>query len=410
MVLFLLWLSANSVIAAQRLPHKCQSLNADNYSKNKSSSQITQLFHRAILDHAFPGGCVVAGTKNRVVFQRCYGNHSYGIDYPDRLDDVFDLASLTKVIGTTTALLQLQEQHRLKLSDKVVRYLPEFSGPNRTHQQLKKTITIEDLLRHRSGLPEINCVDRMSNASQSARWNCLYQTPLINYPRQKVLYSDVNFLLLGKIAERVSGESLDCYLENHVFRPLEMHHSSFHPQEKFCKIVPTYSSDHVGIVHDPVARSLGGVCGHAGLFSTAIDLQHFAQMILNGGVYHGKRILQEKTLKLLAQPDPILADSTRFLGWDSAYRVSSPGVPRQFSAGLYCDSGAIGHTGYTGTSLWISQKQGVYLILLTNRVFKSETPSQRSRDRYWRQQIVSTVWKSMGFTKQNPLYHEPRQR
>jgi CubicO group peptidase (beta-lactamase class C family) len=326
------------------------------------------------------------------------------------MDDVFDLASLTKVIGTTTAIMQLQEQHRLRLSDKVVRYLPEFSGPNRLHEKLKATITIEDLLRHRSGLPESNPIDRMTHASQNTRWACLYQTPLQHYPRQKMLYSDLDFLLLGKIVERVSGQSLDAYLECHVFRPLKMHHTSFHPAEKFCKIIPTYSSEQVGIVHDPVARSLSGVCGHAGLFSTATDLQHFAQMMLNGGSYQGARILQEKTIRTFSRPDDLLMDSTRLLGWDSVYRPSATQMPRQFSAGFYSDANAMGHTGYTGTSLWISRKQGVYVILLTNRVFDNADPAHRPRDRYWRQQITSAVWRHLGFQKQNGVYHEPRLR
>ena len=373
-------------------------------------ANLNSLFQQAIHDHAFPGGCVIAGTKNRIMVQRCFGNHSYGTDYADKLDDLFDLASLTKVIGTTTAIMQLQEQHRLKLSDKVDHYLPEFSGPTKLNRKLKATITIEDLLRHRSGLPESNPVDRMTHASQSARWACLYQTPLQHYPRRKMIYSDINFLLLGKIVERISGQSLDAYLDCHVFRPLKMTHTSFHPAEKFCKIIPTYSPKQVGIVHDPVARSLGGVCGHAGLFSTVTDLQHFAQMILNGGQYQGTRILQEKTLGIFSRHDDLLSDSTRLLGWDSVYRPSSTKMPRQFSAGFYSDANAIGHTGYTGTSLWVSREQGVYVILLTNRVFDNPDPSHRPRDRYWRQQITSAVWRNLGFQKQNGVYHELRLR
>lgn len=376
--------------------------------KTPINPTVNRLFQRAVRAHAFPGGCVIAGTKNQIKIQQCFGNHSYDVDYPDRLDDAFDLASLTKIVGTTTAILQLQEQHKLKLSDKVVQYLPEFTGPNQVNRRLKATITIEDLLRHRSGLPESNPVDRMTNASQSARWSCLYQTPLEYYPRQKDIYSDLNFLLLGKIVERITHDNLGVYLNTNVFKPLKMDHTSFHPQERFCKIVPTYSRDQVGIVHDPVARCLGGVCGHAGLFSTAIDLQHFAEMILNKGYYQGSKILQEQSIQLLTQRDELLKDSTRYLGWDSAYRPSSSKMPRQFSAGLYCDAKAMGHTGYTGTSLWISQKQGVYVILLTNRVFENANPGQHARDRYWRQQITSAVWKSLGFRAENDLYHEPR--
>lgn len=373
----------------------------------QSVVEINQLFQQAIKDRAFPGGCIIAGTQDHVIIKKCFGYHTYKKNTPVRVDDLFDIASLTKAIGTTTAIMKLQEQHKLKLSDKVVQYLPEFSGPNRLHSALKKTITLADLLRHRSGLREFNSINKMPDLTLNERLNCLFKTPLKYYPRQKMEYVDINFILLGKIIERVTRERLDQYLYHNVFVPLEMRNTSFNPDINHSRIVPTHSGTNAGIVHDPIARSLAGVSGHAGLFSSATDLQHFAQMILNDGVYNHSRFLQSGTLAGFTTRDPVLSQSTRALGWDTAYIPSDTTVPHQFTAGQYIDADAIGHTGYTGTSLWISRKQGLYVILLTNRVFENAHSAHQRRHRYWRQKITSAVWRNLGFTRQNALYREP---
>ncbi len=375
----------------------------------EARENINQLFQQAFREHAFPGGCLIVGTADHVILKKCYGYHTYKKETQDTLIDAFDLASLTKVIGTTTAIMKLYEQNRLELSDYVVDYLPEFSGPNQLHTQIKKTITIEDLLAHRSGLKDPNPVDQMTCSTMGQRWNCLFQTPLKYYPKRKEIYSDLNFILLGKIVERITGMNLDNYLTTAVFYPLEMYHSGFFPHEKACYIVPTFSEECVGVVHDPIARAMGGVCGHAGLFSTANDLQHFTQMILNNGRYKNKSFLNKETLDTFFERDALLAHSTRALGWDTAYNPDDSEEPHQFSAGYYSDASAVGHTGYTGTSIWISRKHGLYVILLTNRVFANPDPSHQSLDRYWRQKIASAVWKNLGFTQQNPLYHEVHQ-
>lgn len=372
----------------------------------QSRENINYLFEQAFRGHAFPGGCLIAGTADHVILKQCYGYHTYQRKIPDRVLDRFDLASLTKVIGTTTAIMKLYEQHRLRLTDKVVDYLPEFSGPDLLHTQIKKTITIEDLLTHRSGLQDSIAADKMTACSLDQRWNCLFKTPLKFYPKRKTYYSDLNFILLGKIVERITCENLSDYLRDFVFYPLEMYHTGFTPKEDACSIIPTFSEDCVGVVHDPIARAMGGVCGHAGLFSSANDLQHFAQMIINKGRYQNTRFLQRETLDIFFQRDDVLSKSTRALGWDTAYNPEDSEIPHQFSAGYYIDANAIGHTGYTGTSIWISQKQGLYVILLTNRVFGNPDPTHQARDRYWRQKITSAVWKNLGFTQPNPLFHE----
>lgn len=367
---------------------------------------INHLFQQAFQDHAFPGGCLIVGTTDLVISKKCYGHHTYKRKIADSTIDSFDLASLTKAIGTTTAIMKLFEQGHLHLSDKVVDYVPEFSGPNELHSQIKKTITIEDLLTHRSGLQYPFPVERMTNSTIEQRWKYLFQTPLKYYPKRKEVYSDLNFILLGKIVERITKQNLDNYLRISVFYPLEMMHTGFFPHEKTCTIVPTFSEESVGVVHDPIARAMGGVCGHAGLFSTANDLQHFAQMILNNGRYKNKLFLNKGTLDTFFERNTLLAHSTRALGWDTAYNPDDSETPHQFSAGYYSDPDAVGHTGYTGTSIWFSQKHGLYVILLTNRVFKNPAPTHRAADRYWRQRIASAVWKNLGFTQESPLYHE----
>lgn len=372
----------------------------------EARENINHFFQEAFRDHAFPGGCLIAGTAKEVILKKCYGYHTYRKEIPDCVIDSFDLASLTKVVGTTTAIMKLYEQGKIHLTHKVIYYLPEFSGPNQLHTQIKNTITIQDLLTHRSGLQDPYPVDKMTCATQAQRWNCLFQTPLKYYPKRKEVYSDLNFILLGKIVERITGKNLDEYLRESVFSPLEMFNTGFFPHNKACNIVPTFSVDCVGVVHDPIARAMGGICGHAGLFSTANDLQHFSEMIINNGWYKNNEFLKKETLDLFFRRDDILQDSTRAMGWDTAYNPGHDETPHQFSAGFYSDANAIGHTGYTGTSLWISRKQGIYVILLTNRVFGNPNPTQHSRDRYWRQKITSAVWKNLGFTQQNPLYHE----
>lgn len=381
---------------------------ADKPYRYLSPVPINTLFEQAIHDRAFPGGCLLVGTQDRVMIKKCYGYHTYRAEHAQGLDDLFDLASLTKVVGTTTAIMRLYEQHQLKLSDRVVEFLPEFTGPNDLHARLKATITIADLLAHRSGLHEPNDIGQMSAACLGQRWRCLLQTPLSYYPRRKMVYSDLNFILLGKIVEKITREPLDQYFQRTLFYPLAMHHTGFNPQEGFGKIIPTFSEHCVGIVHDPIARNLGGVAGHAGLFSTINDLQHFGQMLLNHGRYRNVAVLQRETIKLFSEPDALLPESSRALGWDTAFRPSIAKQQHQFSAGLYSDPGAIGHTGYTGTSLWISQRHGLYVVLLTNRVFAHTDARGQQRDRYWRQQIASSVWRQLGFKQQNGLYQEPR--
>lgn len=391
---------------------------------------LEPLFQSAISEHAFPGGCLIAGTKNHIFVEQCYGYHSYEKKIPDQLTDIFDLASLTKVIATTSAIMKLYEQGKIRLDDPVVKYLPNFIGPTAEQTKLKSLITIRDLLTHSSGLPPDHLVDRLSLPNIQDRWQVTLQTPVIHYRHRYTIYSDINFELLGKIVEKISGLSLDQFTEKYIFKPLGMDTTMFNPPERYRdRIIPTVSRDGVliaGRVHDEVAASLGGVAGHAGLFSTIDDLRKFAQMLLNGGCYHSVCVFKSSTIRVFTTRANLVLNSSRALGWDTAYNphaalplelrssfLSAYAVEKlyaplhNFTAGLYIDADAFGHSGYTGTSIWVSPKNDIFVIFLTNRVLPCKDQLISLGEKYWRQTISTAIWGNLGFTKKNPLFIEP---
>ena len=391
----------------------------------KERISIKHLFDEARAYQAFPGGCVAVGDEQHHYVKRCYGWQTYAKRITDKNNSLFDLASLTKIIATTTAIMLLYDAHKLALTDKVVDYLPVFKGPNPTQTKLKAQITLEQLLTHSSGLPADNYV---------YSFKALYQTPVVVYPGQRQIYSDINFILLAKIVERITHQPFAKYVKVKIFEPLRMHETGFKPDADLrARAVPTeyLPGQHrflKGVVHDPTARHLGGVAGHAGLFSTLNDLTHFAQMLLHEGQYQGRQLIRAQTIRLFTRRAKLLADSSRALGWDTAYQPQAvlpdaakghvhfdPGsltkyyaLPHQFSAGQYIDAEGFGHTGYTGVSLWLSRKHGLYFIILTNRVFPLLTESRRSVTYYWPQRIASALWRNLGFTQRNQLYALPK--
>lgn len=384
----------------------------------QSKNSIPKLFNEAIAYKAFPGGCIVAGTAQKIFISECFGHFTYAKKTKDTLKSQFDLASMTKVIATTAAIMKLYDQGKISLDDKVIKYIPEFKGPNPLQTKLKATITIKDLLAHSSGLPSDNIY--FSNLNE------LYKIALIDYPRHYEIYSDVNFILLGVIIEKITGISLQNFTAQQIFQPLNMKNTTFNPNPKlFSNIVPTsynFITDSylIGRVNDPLAEQLGGVAGNAGLFSDANDLSIFAQMMLNQGNYQGKEIFKASTIRLFTERANLVANSSRALGWDTAFNPASVTVPKpsgklqhcgrscseaidQFTAGLYIDSEAYGHTGYTGTSLWISPKHGIFVLLLTNRISPYVCEARRNIEEYWRQRLNSAIWENLGFTQKNIL-------
>lgn len=276
------------------------------------------------------------------------------------LDTVFDAASLTKVVATTPAILQLVELGRLELEAPVRRYLPEFAGDGRDR------IRLRHLLTHTSGLkpglpkepPVTDSEDAIRRALQS-----LPETP----PDSRFRYSDLNFILLGEIVRRVGGEPLDVFAGKHLFTPLQMTSTRFRPPADWqARVAPT-ETDEVGTwlrgaVHDPTARRMGGVAGHAGLFTTAADLARFARMLLGGGQLEGVRVLQESSVRLMSRVQtPATLRDRRGLGWDIDSTYSRP-------RGRVFPLGSFGHTGFTGTSLWIDSFSQTFVVFLSSRL------------------------------------------
>jgi len=296
-----------------------------------------------------------------VIYRKAYGSRALE---PRRelmtLDTIFDLASLTKVIVTTTAVMQLVEQGKVRLNDPVAKYLPEFA------QNGKEDVTVRQLLTHYSGLEPDLDLKTAWEGKETAYRMAFAATPQ-DAPGSKFSYSDINFIVLGALVERVSGEALDEYSSRHIFVPLKMTHTRFVPPIAWRagwieKIAPTQydENEHMlrGVVHDPTVRRMGGVAGQAGLFSTGDDLAKFAQALLSGG----GGILSALSVEKMTQPEqPPSAPVLRGFGWD----IDSP-----FSSnrGDLLPVGGYGHTGFTGTSMWIDPTTQTYIILLTNAV------------------------------------------
>lgn len=268
---------------------------------------------------------------------------------------IYDIASLSKVVGTTTAIMILYDEKKVDLDAPVFRYLPAFSGG------LKDRVTVRELLTHRSGLPAGRDLWRVAHSPQMAR-DMVLASELKYVPGTAYVYSDLGADVLGMIVEKVSGERLDMFLERRVFGPLGMRDTFYRPADSVrYRIAPTAVTPPRGYplqgeVHDENAYALGGIAGHAGLFSTAADLSIFAQMMLSGGTYDGVHIMSEPTVALFT----LRTAGHRALGWDTA--------DGDYGSGQYLTQRAYGHTGFTGTSIWIDPDREMFVILLTNRV------------------------------------------
>ena len=330
------------------------------YGQEPLNSRLTVLdsiINDAIAQQQIPGAVVIVGHNGEVVYRKAYGNRAL---LPRReamtLDTVFDCASLTKVVATTTAIMQLWEQGKFRMSDPVTKYLPEFA------QNGKQDITIRQLLVHYSGLPEDLDLLKKWEGKDTA-YRMAFEVTLDRAPGAAFVYSDINFEVLGALVEQLSGESLDEYSTKHVFAPLGMTETRFLPPASWMPRVATTEEDDNhrllrGVVHDPTARRMGGVAGHAGMFSTADDLARFAQALLDGG----RGVLTPATVAKMTSPQqPATGTAVRGFGWD----IDSPFSTNR---GELLPVGGYGHTGFTGTSLWIDPTTRTYIVLLTNAV------------------------------------------
>ena len=311
-------------------------------------------------DSAFPGAYAIVGTSRGVLVRDSVGRIDWAADAPvPNAHTLWDIASLTKVVGLTSAIAQLVAEGRIDLDAPVQRYLPEFVGEHKEH------VTIRHLMTHTGGLTSWRPLHKEAVGPDSAVALVLI-TALDTLPGVRMTYSDLGLIILGKVVERVSGQTLDRYLAEKVFGPAGMHETMYNPPTALRpRIAPTevdsWRARHLrGEVHDENAFSLGGVAGHAGLFSSAEDLARFARMYLNRGVIDGTRVLDSATVeRFTAWQDS--ARHNRALGW---MKPASPG----WFGGSKMSSRAYGHTGFTGTSLYLDPDRDIYVILLSNRV------------------------------------------
>ena len=329
---------------------------------------IDRAIEEAIQQGRLPGAVVIVGHDGKIVYRKAYGQRAIVPKAEAMtLDTIFDCASLTKVIATTSSLMKLFEEGRFRLNDKVTDYIPEFQGG-------KSDITLRNLFTHFSGLqPDVVLKPEWSGNETGLR--LAYTTKPAGPPGVKHVYSDINFILLGELVHRLSGQPLNEYAKQNVFLPLGMKETTFLPPSSWIpRIAPTERPDKNspplrGVVHDPTARYMGGVAGHAGMFSTADDLARFAQMMIDGGQLEGVRFVSPLTVTKFTEPQtppdqPVL----RGLGWDIDSPYSS-------NRGELFPIGSFGHTGFTGTSIWIDPSTKTYVILLANSVHPDSRPS-----------------------------------
>jgi beta-N-acetylhexosaminidase len=355
---------------------------------------LTHILEDAVADSAWPGAVMMIGQGDDIIFHEAVGYHTYAKKKHTQKDDIFDLASISKVIGTTSAVMKLVEYGQLSLDDPAVKYVPQLQGPNDIQSTLKKSITVRHLLTHTAGFEPFRLFYEM-DCSVEARWDSVYQSELKTKPGDNTVYSDIGLMIMGKIVESITGMTQDQYLKQVIFTPLKMKDTDYNPDQHLLdRIVPTEIKENElihGYVHDENTHSLGGVAGHAGLFSTAPDLSRFCRMMLHNGELDGVRIFKPKTIELFTtRIDP---ESSRCLGWDSPEGESS--------GGIYISPHSFGHTGYTGTSLWIDMENNVYVILLTNAVHpdrKYKYPNYFD----WRQLIHSAAYEELKLNKRNP--------
>ncbi|MDN5247393.1 MAG: serine hydrolase domain-containing protein [Candidatus Cardinium sp.] len=355
-----------------------KSLNANsNGHMYTPMSQIDKIVERSIASGGYPGAVILASHQNEIIYQGVFGNLRVKPDVAAmQFDTIFDLASLTKVIVTTTAIMQLAEKGKLTINDLAHSYWPEFSGHN------KENITIKELLTHTAGFPAIVPRSHLSNKEEVLRW--VERSELVFTPNTHFIYSDIGFLTLGYIVERITNQSLDHYAQEYIFGPLGMHDTKFLPPiELLDRIAPTECiNGHLrwGTVHNPTATAMGGVSGLAGLFSTIHDLGIFLDCLLAGGRVPDKQatqssyqyiLLPSSVKEMTTVQSPATIPEKRGLGWD----INS--IPHGGGRGKLFSPYAFGHTGFTGTSMWVDPITNSWLIILTSRLHPVYDPNAK---------------------------------
>ena len=329
-------------------------------------AEVDSVLRAAMLEEAFPGAAVAVGRGDVLTKLDAHGYYTYEQTKRVQTTSQYDLASLTKVVATTTAAMLLVERDRIALDAAVSNYLPDFA------QNGKDAVTVRQLLSHSSGLkPYLGPDER--GPTRAATLDTVMAQPLAYSPGTESTYSGLNFLTLMHIVETVTGRSFDAFCRTEIFAPLGMDQTGFYSTDRTADwVVPTTDTTgttYRGSVHDPMARSMDGVSGNAGLFSTARDLSRFAYMLTHDGRIDGRQFLEPETINTFTEKADV-PGSTRALGWDTKSPTGYSSAGDRFS-----DS-SFGHTGYTGTSMWFDPAQDLFVILLTNRVYPDDTDEQ----------------------------------
>jgi serine-type D-Ala-D-Ala carboxypeptidase len=330
---------------------------------------VRRVLDRALADSAFPGAIAIVGDHSRVIAQYAVGRLDWPANSPAPTDQsLWDVASLTKVMGMTSGVMQQVAKGTIALDAPVQRYIPSWTGRN------KERVTIRHLLTHTSGLPAFKAYDEVTHDADSLA-KLMFATQLDTVPGARMVYSDIGAYMLGRVLETVSGQKLDVYVRANVFEPAGMMETMYNPPAAWlARIAPTEIDPRRGglvrgKVHDERAYYLNGVSAHAGIFSTARDLARFAQMYLNGGVIGGRTILSSDVIKTFTTRQV----EDRALGWQKPSGNNS--------AGHLMSADTFGHTGFTGTSIWIDPPRDVFIILLSNRVNPSRSNQRIGRVR-----------------------------
>jgi CubicO group peptidase (beta-lactamase class C family) len=353
---------------------------SNDYQFNNADNVI----NKAIEDKSFPGAVVLVWMDGKTIYEKAFGNFTYDPSSPKvKTNTLFDLASLTKVVATTTAAMICYDRKLFSLNDKVTMYIPEF-GVNG-----KDIITIKNLLIHNSGLPAWKKFYGRDLKYDDVI-NEIYSSELEYKTGEKTVYSDLGIITLGKIIEKVSGKSLDVFCKDEIFIPLKMESTYYNPDDSLKKLCAPTETDNYwrmktlqGEVHDETSAMLNGVAGHAGLFSTADNLAKLMSVLLNKGKVNQKIFIQQSTIELFTKR--VSEESTRAIGWDTKSDSGS-------SAGNYFSKNSFGHTGYTGTSIWADPDRNLFVVFLTNRVYPTR---ENTKIQKVRPQLHNAVIKSI---------------
>lgn len=353
-------------------------------SNSYQFNEVDGVINKAIEDEAFPGAVVLIWKDGKTFYEKAYGNYTYeSTSQIVKTNTIFDLASLTKVVVTTTAAMICYDRNLFLLNDKVIKYIPEFAVNG------KENITIKNLLIHNSGLPAWKKFYGRDLTYDDVI-NEIYSSELEYKTGEKTLYSDLGIITLGKIIEKVSGKTLETFCRNEIFMPLKMNSTFYNPPDSLNNYCAPTETDNYwrmktlqGEVHDETSAMLNGVAGHAGLFSTAQDIANLMMVLMNKGKCNDVQFIKQNTIELFTKRNS--EGSTRALGWDTKSDSGS-------SAGKYFSKNSFGHTGYTGTSIWADPERNLFVVFLTNRVYPTR---ENTKIQKIRPQLHNAIIKSL---------------